>query len=391
MNKLSLTPVCRQRGATTLLITVVILVLITLVSLYTSRSVLMEQKITNADFRNKEAFEAAEAGLRRAIEYLDEDMDQNDDDFVDSVFIDSTGNGDADTNVLALSSGATATVTLPEGPASIESAFPLLIRSDGRSADGSALRTVWQTISILNPLPNVPTNPITAKGTVVIGGSATVHNPEGHSTVWSGSNVALGSNQSTATQIANPNDANYPTCMDDGSCSVTQASNNNYVGVDVVEYDASLASLDDAAFFKNFFGMTKQDYRQTMVTQDLSSSSADVSSTDDMLQEIIWIDGDASFTGGPTIGSANEPVILIVDGNASFSGNTNIHGIVMVMGDLNMTGNTTVTGALVSNGNTSNATGSLDVYYNSSVLFNTTKSAPFTSSPGSWRDFPGDA
>lgn len=395
MNKLNRNALRSQEGAATLLITVTILVLITLVSFYTSRSVLMEQRITNADARSKEAFQAAEAGIRRAMAYLTEDMDRDNDGEVDPLVIGSDGESPGTSNVLTLDSGATATITLfgpgadfGNPPSAIPTGsddFRITIRSVGLAADGSATRTIWQTIAKIDPLPNVPSNPITTKGTVVIGGSATVHNPEGHSTIWSGSNVALGSNQSTATNIANPNDPNYPTCMSTGSCSVTQSSNNNHVGVDVIEYDASLASLTGSEFFRNFFGMSPQDYRRTMSTQTLEP--AQVGTADGMTGEVIWVDGDASFTGGPEIGSADEPVIMIIDGDASFSGNTNIHGIVMILGDINMTGNTTVTGAVVSNGNTSNTTGSLDIYYNSSVLQRTRNSGPVAASPGGWRDF----
>ena len=69
-----------QKGAASLVMSMVILALITFVTIYTSRSILNEQKIANNDYRAKQAFGAAEAGIAEAISYLSEDPDRNLDD-----------------------------------------------------------------------------------------------------------------------------------------------------------------------------------------------------------------------------------------------------------------------------------------------------------------------
>ena len=71
----------RQTGIATLGATLVLLVLVTAIAIYTARSVLFEQRISGNDFRSRMAFEAAESGLLVALAYLSssggEDKDGN--------------------------------------------------------------------------------------------------------------------------------------------------------------------------------------------------------------------------------------------------------------------------------------------------------------------------
>ncbi|TNG02135.1 MAG: hypothetical protein EP297_01520, partial [Gammaproteobacteria bacterium] len=120
-NKFAITPIkystaplkSQQRGAMSLLISLVILVLITFVSLYTAHTVSMEQKITGNEFRSRQSFEAAEAGLRGALTYLRNGIDRNDDGLADTNVFISTGvppKGTAGTqNSMTFGDGSTVT------------------------------------------------------------------------------------------------------------------------------------------------------------------------------------------------------------------------------------------------------------------------------------------
>ena len=57
----------QQQGMAVLTISIVLLVLITIISLYLARSILMEQKIVNNDFRSRQAFENAETSLENGL------------------------------------------------------------------------------------------------------------------------------------------------------------------------------------------------------------------------------------------------------------------------------------------------------------------------------------
>jgi hypothetical protein len=381
----------RQRGAITMAVSLAILVLSTLVIFNVSKAILMEQKITNNESRAALAFEAAEAGLTEAIETLKDDPSVS----LTAVF-DTDSDGVGDSNTMTVGTGrVTITVTDLSGDRT-----SLRIVAQGFSDDNTATRTITQTMTTINPLPNAPDNPVVTKGSIIISGSATVHNPEGHSTIWSGDDIDLGSNNSTSTEVPDASAAGYPACMDTPmSCSLVQSSTRLLASVDIIENDTSLGTLSDAEFFENFFGVSATTYRSSMVTMETVPATAN---TDIHLAtyEVIWIEGNHNFTGvtvgcttavtgSGTCSSANtKPSIVIVNGNATFSGNPQIYGILYVTGNVTVGGNTTVHGALVIGGNATSSTGgSLDIWYNSSILASTSLAGASTGSAGTWKDF----
>jgi Tfp pilus assembly protein PilX len=396
-NNSTLASLNKQRGIATFIISMSILTLVSLVALFTSRTVIVEQKISNNDYRSKQAFEVAEAGLSAALNYLSENPDRDSNNAIDPIF-DTDGDGIGDTNTSVIGGSSKVVVTVQD--LSSGSMTTMRVTSVGNSDDNSATRTLIQDMATLDPLPNMPDNPFTTRGSTVITGSATVHNPEGHSTIWSGGDVDLGSNNSTATEVADVTDVNYPGCMDTSmTCNVIQSSNKVTIGLDVIEHDASLANLSTDEFFQNFFGMSRANFHDKMVTLDTTAANAN---TDVQLatNKVIWVEGDTSFSNNTTVGCTvvvtgnntcaagnTEPSITIINGDATFNGTPQFYGMVFVTGTLTISGNTTIHGALVSAGDlTNNAGGSLDIWYNSDVLQDTRKNGPLGSSSGSWRD-----
>jgi len=385
-----------QSGAITLAVSLGILMLSTLVTFNVSKAILMEQKISNNEARAMQAFEAAEAGMIQAMAYLRKDPDVNQDGVVDPVF-DTNNDGLGSSNTMAVGTGSvTVTVTDISGNMTMFS-----IVSQGFSDDRSATRRITQRMVKINPLPNAPANPVITRGAMIISGSATVHNPEGHSTIWSGNDLDLGSNNSTSTNVPNATDVPaYPGCMDfPMTCSLVQASNRLVAGVDVIENDSSLGSMSTEEFFQNFFGMTRATYRSSMVTIDTVPAQANALAHL-ATHEVIWIEGNHTFSG-LTVGcriavsgnnvcsNANtKPSIVIVNGNASFIGVPHFYGLLFVMGDVNASGNTTIHGAFVIGGTaTSSAGGSLDVWYNGGILGGLVNAGASTGSAGTWKDF----
>jgi hypothetical protein len=383
---------------------IILLALVTMVAIYTSRTVLFENKISANDFRSRQAFEAAESGVEVALAYLGSvgGEDKDDDGLVDPVFdLDADGIGDSASTSFADGSSVTVSIT---------GTFPsLTIQSVGVSDDGTATRLVRSTSSVADTLPSAPENPLTARGTVIVNGSASVFNPEGSSTIWSGSDVELGSNNSTATEIADPTDAGYPGCMDVSmTCGTVQSSNKVAVGLDVVEHDSSLSNLTAAETFENFFGMSMANYQASRVTLEVAAADVNnsVSNTTNpgvqlAVGEVVWIDGNTTFSNNTTVGcsvevtgnnfcpSANvDPSIVIINGDLDATGTPNITGLLFVIGNFNLSGNSQVEGAVVATGDLTNATGgSLDVWYNSDVLEGTRNNGALASAPGSWQDW----
>lgn len=386
----------KQRGFITMVVSLSILLLSTLVVFNVSSSILLEQRIVNNQFRATQAFEAADAGLAAAITYLKEDPDRNSDGIIDAVF-DTTGDGIGDSNNAAIDTASVtlSTIDLSDGDMTI-----IKMTSQGFSDDFSATQTITYTLVNINPLPNTPENPLTSRSGAIISGSATVHNPEGHSTIWSGGDVDLGSNNTTSTEVPDIGHPGYPACMDFSmTCELVSASNRLSLGVDVIENDSSLAALSPDEFFQNYFGMLPATYRAAMVTVDTVPANLSID-VDLATHEVIWIEGNTTFSnitvgcttrvsGNNVCPAANiKPSIVIVNGNASFSGTPNFHGMLFVRGGVSMSGNTTIYGGMVVGGDmSSSAGGSLDIWYSSTVLSGTRFAGPSTGSAGTWRDF----
>jgi hypothetical protein len=404
----------QQRGVTTILISVIMLFLVTLVVLTTSKTVLMEQKIASNMVRSEQSLEAAETGLQEALNYLSSITDWTTitalsagDAF--NIF-DTDANGTVDSNTGTQADGSSYTLVLGAGSDLTADPLVIEIQSTGVSDDGVATRVVNRLIKFIDPVPFPLDNPILSGGGATISGSADVWNPEGHSTIWSGGSVNTGSN----THIANPDDGSYPDCMETPmTCSLIASSTSTLTGLDVVEQDSSLAALSDDDFFKNFFGMSKSEYKNMMVSLEVSAGNItnewDAASpgVDHAQNEIIWVDatsGDAMLNGNHVSGcetnsTANDaygnatclaaerkPSILIIDGNLKLVGNFDHYGIVFVTGKIFGAGTARIEGSLVVGGE-ADTTGTLDVWFNSDMVKGAGQGNNWGGSDGGWRDF----
>ena len=394
MRTLVTTPnLLRQRGAATLITSLVLLVTMTIVTIFVARSIVMEQRIYSNEYRSKQAFEAAEAGLDYGLKFvLDYGVDRDKDDVLDTVM----------SAVTTLPNGSDYMVTLSEinPPGDMTR---IRVTSTGRSDDDTSIRKVSQVIGLLPAFPSVPGNPMTTKGSVVINGAGEVINPEGNATIWTGSNSVTFSGASGKTSIPDPSNPGQ----------LIDSSNSTVTGLDIVMNDTNLSSMTDDQFFKNFLGVDKNTYQNGYAT--LAVDGANVNNawndaspgTDLARREIIWVDGDSDFSGNTTVGctatvagntpttEANciaaggqvKPVIMVIDGNLQGSGTVKVFGLVYITGDFQGSGNLDVTGAVIMEGGVTGS-GALDVRYSSSVL----KQAGDTLGPpatiaGTWRDF----
>lgn len=397
----------RQRGFITLIVTVILLVLCIFVSMYTSKSVFFEQKIVGANHNMKDAFEAAEVGLAKAIEYLSEDADRDNDEVLDTLIFDTNGDGTPDADEIRLgdltgwpdaNDNRLVTVTMTDLSGDMNS---IRIQSTALSNDGSATRTIIQVASTISPLPGDVNVPLTARNSVNINGSATIYNPEGNSTVWTGEQTYLGSNNSTATEVADPTDADYPGCMETSkTCNTIRSSNKLIVGSDVIEHDTNLAALSAAEFFERVFGMPMEKYKE--IRTDIVTDPANADDDSELAAgKVIWVDGTSGptkFTTSTYIGcevSSNpcpdanlEPSILIIDGDVEITGNFNLFGMLFVTGSVSLSGNSYIEGAAIVSGDfETTAGGSLDIWYSSEVLNRITQDGQFFASSGAWKDF----
>jgi len=426
-----------QRGVASLVIAIILLVAITLVTLYTARTAVMEQRISANEIRAKAALEAAQAGLDYAVDYMTsvgtmdkcdttdngnapcsaaeladpDDSDEAADVLTNArVVLDSNDPGagyaasymvtfcDATAYALPAAQPTCAEIEANSGACPTPPASPdvAAIYSCGWSDDGVALQMVSQVARKSPAFANVPRNPLTAHSYVQLDGSSTITNYYTNLNIWTGESTGIGSN-SGKTFIRNPNvpmpaiDADLP--ANPSSCTTTAnyvcTTDKNKTGPDVVANDTTLSSLTDDEFFENFFGTGKDSYHSNYVTMDLTGDTVGAVNANPAVQnEVIWVqDNDPISLPSPaTIGSRDYPVIVVIDGDLVTS-NVMIYGILYVLGNVNVQGNLEVHGAAIVEGNVS-GTGSLDIVFDPKAVNNASlQPAPVATLAGTWRDW----
>lgn len=359
-----------EQGAATLLLTLLLLANITLIVLFAANYSLMGQKITSNQYRNNQAFMAAQAGIGYATAYAQTNYS--------TITANPVGGhinySDASTTNVSLANGATFTAAYTNPTANNYNL--LLITSTGYSADGTASHTITDLVQQGSALLSSPNAPLITKGNVTLGGNAEVQNHSTNSTVQSGGTVTISASAVTELQSG-------------------VASNSAHIGADVTQNSSSLTNLTVSDLFATYFGVSEATFLATKVNHYYSNSSNTNynSSLNGLTGTIIWIDQTpgttATINSNTTIGSAANPVILIVNGNFSMTGTANIYGTVYVIGGTNasMLGNAGIIGGLITT-DTLSLSGSTEVTYSPTVLQKVQQTQTYYAKvPGSWKDF----
>jgi len=400
----------RQRGATSLLISVLIMFLAAVLIIGVSRTTTLEQRMSGNELRARQAFAAAQAGLEHAVDHLTSNP----------LGIDRDENDVADT-VAARENVAPATYRFVYCDPSQEPACPdapgypsctmvpenfrtPLIVSCGWSDDLTGRRMIRQQATAIPGLGGTPNAPAVAKGVVNVTGSATVWNFFSNLTFWTGGSLqSIGNSGKSyirnpvlpppADSVAPPNpSANETgTGADDDPCAAVkcwvESTNKNTTGPDVIADDPALNGLSDDLMFQNYLGAVDlASYKETVANRSITAGQA--GTLDDnggVTGEAIVIDGDTTLPNG-TIGTRDEPVVLVIDGDW-LGGNVTVWGVVYVTGNVDVAGNPLVYGAMVAEGSME-GTGSLDLVYDPSAIANARdRTGSSTFAAGSWRDW----
>ncbi|MHB1948173.1 MAG: pilus assembly PilX family protein [Gammaproteobacteria bacterium] len=365
-------PLNQCKGGAILIVTIMLLVTTTLIIIFAANQGIILQKISSNQNQKEQAFEAAEAGLAYAINYLQQNS---------ATILAGPVNG----YIPAFSNNLTTNVTLANNSKysftytnPIQNNYNLItITSTGTSSDGSSTRVVSEQVQFGSMINNPGTIALTGKGTVSMTGDSTVTNTTTNQTILSGSTVSLGGDSQTIT-----------------SGGVSSTAGN--IKSDITQSSATLSSESNSDFFSSYFGTSSSAIQSKVAHYYSNASNTNYSATlSGMTGTSIWIDqtgGTATINGSTTIGSAAQPVLLIVNGPLSLSGGVTIYGFVYVIGTTGIdtiTGNTQIFGGLVTTDTLSMA-GNINVTYNSSVLSalkNLNTISYYAPVSGSWKDF----
>lgn len=394
-----------QKGAATLVVAIVLLVAITLITLFTAKVVLDDIKFEANTYRTAQATSAANYGLDFALRYFDtggfDQLDETDpanpvdgqDGVVDSVV----------TSPLTLQSGGNQTTTAQVQ--FITDAFRCagttswqdgLVQSTGLSDDGLGTRTMGQCvgpISILNG--DGPEIPLIARTRIDTTGDANIINRYTNTNIWSADDVIItGANMATYIRdpSVDPASPGFDYLDTDEGVNTQLVSNRNLGnGADIISGDPTLRM--GAGFFGNFFAADQRATLQQLAAANNQSYNDIGNAVGD--SGLIYVEGDQQLTGG-TIGSPTSPAILIVNGDFDFGGNAVIYGLVYVVGIMDVAGNPSIVGSsIVENegGSTSSSgfegNGTLNLVYWQNFIDDDGQPLPGLTSvvEGSWRDW----
>jgi len=401
-----------QRGATTVIVSVVLMLAAGLVVLYTNRAAIMEQRLSGNEIRQKQAFAAATAGIEHALAYMRKGgIDQDKDGTADSLTsLTLAGTGSSSSYYMV---AYCATNAIPACPSAHGSAMPACTApasltqvaavSCGWSDDDSSVQRVVQLMGNTPALAGTVSTPVITKGTTnLLTGGASILNYFNDLTVWSGGSF-LGQSNTGKTfirnQVTNPtasesdsyrSTGNSPGCNNPPTgyqCSTQGAT----IGHDTVLGDTNLSSLSADGFFQYFFGQSATTYRDQKATYKVDvngtlsdSNSTSVSSIEGLQDQVIWVEGNASLPGN--IGTQDHPVILIVNGDLNMGSNAVVNGLVFVTGSVTGNGSPTIYGALISGGS-ADTTGNPKVIYDPKTLRGGYGLGKAAKTPGGWRDW----
>lgn len=405
-----------QRGFATIFVTIVLLLAVGLIALYSNRAALVEQRLSANAMRAAQALAAADAGIDHALAYMNGPggIDHNADGKVDSISANTltqSSGGTPSYYLVAYYNPATALPTcptrhtgvIPADAALLSTSTAVMAVSCGWSDDDSSVQRVVQLLSNSPSVAGSIAVPLVTRfATSLLTGGAAVLNYFNDLTVWSGGDL-LGQSNTGKTfvrdiltnPVALPTDpyrttGNSPACNNPptGYACSTQGST---LGHDTITNDTSMSNLSSGDFFKFFFGQEPSSYRDNTAkfVVDLTgglttSNSTNINSIVGLTSTVIWVEGNASLPGD--IGTKDAPVILIVNGDLQLGSNSVVNGLVYATGAITGSGSPTIYGALISAG-TASANGNLTVVYDPNVLMGVTNLGKASKIPGSWRDW----
>jgi len=394
----------KQRGAAVLLVSIVLLIGVTLVTVFAARVGVMDQRISANEKRHTEAYAAAEAGLDETLSYVRYALGNGRDLYDTSILHTCDGTetfsngktypcnvGGTFTHVYDLNTGTTIiekismVADLDVGTFSSyifydDSKGEITVVSQGNSEDETGSSTIQNSITKVSILTAGPIPPIMAPISSLTGSFTVVPNPNLKTTgsgvpisAWVSTYNATGDFESChAGEFlfgAGTNDKGYDVCTDlpdeDDWASVTcqcdddhliSDGNNSIQGHDIVVEGPG--GLPDP--YTYVFGTTPVETLEATSYGVDDCTNATLAGVQSLLEagglrenysNRVWVRGDCDMqsVGGLTrLGGKTNPIVLIVEGETNFQGGAgHLWGIVFSFGNIDVQGTPTVHGSLV--------------------------------------------
>lgn len=243
---------------------------------------------------------------------------------------------------------------------------------DVSSSTGLARSRVETHVALLSALKNPPALPLTVRGNVDFGAAALgLHQPDA---ARGGVLLQAGGDLS-------------------GTIDRSTSSAGTPVADAMITRDPGLAAITSEDMHRRYFGMLPETYRSQPVIRSVQCG-ADCGPA---LQaayasgaRVLWVPGPAVISSRIDLGSATDPVLLVVDGPLSLDGPMSMAGLVHVRGDADWSNGTglpsLLIGAMTVEGSL-RASGGVDISFSASAIDILNKQrGSFVRVPGSWKE-----
>lgn len=399
----------RQHGAATLLVSIVLLIGVTLITIFAARVGVMDQRISANEYRHKEAQASAEAALEQAGAFIQQNPDLyegtganwSDCTPVQTLFPCRVGTADYE-KVYSTVVGTTAINPLAYTTSlnsNIDSDSYIVFTTSfslgniltavgkGSSLDGSAdslAQVSYSQVSILTP-GEIP--PVMAAVIDINGSFTIVANPN------SGGNNGVPISAWVAT-LDGAGTGSWQTCQlgayKNGTtiCSEnfdeTETSNSGWGGCacDTTDFLSENGDInydifqDTNNFPSDVFGYVFNGETPGVIktrATELDHLFADCTNLAGVNLEgapLVWITGDCTIPAN--IGTTEHPIILVVEGLLKINANHNVWGLLLGIDEIQLSGGPIIHGSIIADSSSKLSAGGYTQVYDPSVLENLT-------------------
>lgn len=419
---------CREQGAATLVVVMVLFLVMALLAAYANRSLLFEQRVSGNFFRASASLEASEAGIEWTLAQLNGTAVDNAckpvaeggqrfadryltidpaDRRITSTSADTIGIVDCARDVATdtwVCRCPAATAAHSARPAIIggeqSPSFGILVRGGPRGGTLDLLITGCTTsalddcrsnaadlskeqlsrnilqamVGLVSAVRSPPNTPLVVRGNVESTGAGLgLHNTDA---LANGMLAVLG--------------GSWPSKIDGRLESVPGTS----VAQTVVQTDSTLQGTADAeAVFKMFMGASSAKYQEHPALRRLSCNGDCAEAIETAYkagQRMLWVDGSLTIGSNKVLGSINDPLLIVASGDVTLDGAFQFNGMLVSLGDVSWTnagsapsvinGIVLVGGAMVTEGR-------MDIVYQQAVADQLrNRMGSYVRVPGSWID-----
>jgi hypothetical protein len=365
----------RQRGAIMLVTVSLLLIMITLVTLYTGRIQSFEHRIVLNGQNQSLAFSAAQAGLMQGFAQLQ----------AAKTWPSDIANGELLGQQRYQVSTLMQSITTP-----VQHIDLYTLISSGQSADGMANVTVSEQAMLFQLLVNVPDAPLTVAGGLAANMTfMLVANTHG---LGEGIPLSIRSNGDVDMDLVDGVSCDLIAYEND-ECVSAALSSNGSQGSDIIE-NSSEFPVD---LLRHLFAIPTSEGLSLKSLTNFRLNGCSALPTN--ASALVWVEHDCVIEADTVVGDPLNPLLMIIhDGKLVMEENTKLFGLVILIDDsatidtldINMHADSLIMGAVVVNFRLGQLGGRVNVVYQSALLNAMLTESNFRQVarvPGSWKDF----